>query len=365
MFQRWLLPGFLYQSVLVGGGYATGRELVEFFLSYGPLGGLLGMLLATAIMSVVAALVFEFARLTGSINYRHFFQALLGKGWFLYEIGYFLLAVLVISVVAAAAGEIAKNAFGIPATAGTLLLCAAIVYLVFRGTGLIERVLAGWSILLYVVYALFIGLFLAKFGGQLGANLDLEPATNGWAVGALEYVGYNMVTLAVILFVAAHFRDRRDTVIAGLLSGPIAMAPALLFYLAMVADYQAVQGEPVPSEYMIRRLDITWLSIIFYITIFGTFIETGTAFIHAINERVAETFELRGWRFSPMVRPLIAVAFLAVSVLLADGLGLVSLIAQGYGMLTWYFIAVFLLPLVTYGLWRIIRASPQPPRAVK
>ena len=39
IFQRWLLPGFLFQSVIIGGGYATGRELVEFFLSAGPLGG--------------------------------------------------------------------------------------------------------------------------------------------------------------------------------------------------------------------------------------------------------------------------------------------------------------------------------------
>ncbi len=46
-FQRIWLPGFLFQSVLIGGGYATGRELVEFFLSAGPVGGLLGMLVAT------------------------------------------------------------------------------------------------------------------------------------------------------------------------------------------------------------------------------------------------------------------------------------------------------------------------------
>ena len=35
-FQRVILPGFILQSVLIGGGYATGRELVQFFLSSGP-----------------------------------------------------------------------------------------------------------------------------------------------------------------------------------------------------------------------------------------------------------------------------------------------------------------------------------------
>ena len=52
-FQRILLPGFLLQSVLIGGGYATGRELVEFFLSSGPLGGFFGLIVATAIFSLI------------------------------------------------------------------------------------------------------------------------------------------------------------------------------------------------------------------------------------------------------------------------------------------------------------------------
>ncbi len=40
IFQRYLLPGFVFQSIIIAGGYGTGRELVEFFLHYGPLGGL-------------------------------------------------------------------------------------------------------------------------------------------------------------------------------------------------------------------------------------------------------------------------------------------------------------------------------------
>ena len=41
-FQRYLLPGFAFKAVVIGGGYATGRELAEFFLPSGPRGGLPG-----------------------------------------------------------------------------------------------------------------------------------------------------------------------------------------------------------------------------------------------------------------------------------------------------------------------------------
>ena len=37
-FRKYLLPGFVFQSIVIGGGYGTGRELVEYFLQFGPLG---------------------------------------------------------------------------------------------------------------------------------------------------------------------------------------------------------------------------------------------------------------------------------------------------------------------------------------
>ena len=43
IFRRILMPGLILQSVMIGGGYATGREIVEFFLVLGPTGGLLAM----------------------------------------------------------------------------------------------------------------------------------------------------------------------------------------------------------------------------------------------------------------------------------------------------------------------------------
>ena len=61
-FQRFLLPGFAFKAVVIGGGYATGRELAEFFLPSGPWGGIAAMLLAMLIWSIVCVATFLFAR---------------------------------------------------------------------------------------------------------------------------------------------------------------------------------------------------------------------------------------------------------------------------------------------------------------
>ena len=79
-FQSYLLPGFVFQSITIGGGYGTGRELVEFFMTQGPLGGLMGMVLSMIIWSVVLAVSFELARISKSFDYRSFIKSILGKG---------------------------------------------------------------------------------------------------------------------------------------------------------------------------------------------------------------------------------------------------------------------------------------------
>jgi uncharacterized membrane protein YkvI len=141
------------------------------------------------------------------------------------------------------------------------------------------------------------------------------------------------------------------------MSGPLIMIPGLLFYLAMAATYPAILNAPVPADFMMQRLDMPWLQFIFYVVVFGTLVETGTAFIHAVNERVAAVF-LENKRTMPgWLRPVIAIVALLLALLLAVRFGLIDLIAKGYGTLTWVFIVVFALPLFTVGVWKICQSN--------
>lgn len=363
-FQRVVLPGFILQSVLIGGGYATGRELVEFFLSSGPSGGLLGILAATVMFSVISMVSFELARMTHSYSYRRFFQGLLGRGWFVYELAYMALGILVLAVIGSAAGNVVAEHLQIPASVGTVTLMVAICVLVAWGTKLIEKVLAGWSFLLYAVYGVFVWLYLDQFGGALGEQLSQETTDSSWLINAVKYVGYNIAALPLILFCVRHMKGRKDALLAGSLAGPLAMIPALVFYLAMVAGSDQVAGAAVPSDFMIQQLDSPWLQAIFYVVLFGTFVETGTAFVHAMNERIAEVYEEKQRQMSAKLRLGVAAVVLILSVYLASSIGLVGLIGGGYGTLTWIFVAVFVLPVMTFGVYRVF-VQPQAPSVVE
>ena len=356
-FEKYLLPGFVFQSVVIGGGYGTGRELAEFFLSHGPVGGLLAMVLvSTVIWSVVCAVSYEFTRTFKAYDYRHFFIELLGRWWFLFELTYLSMLLIVLAVIASAGATILHESFGVPYILGVIGMMGAVGFLVFRGSGTIEKVMASWSFVLYGVFVIFFALCFARFGDSILASLAAGEVRGNWFVGGIRYGAYNLGAIPAVLFALRHIENRREAVGAGLLTGPIAIIPGLLFYLAMVGQYPAVLERPVPANFLLELLGSPTFQLFFQIVLFGTLIETGTGMIHAVNERIAGVYEERSRTMPGYLRPAVAIGLLIVAAILAR-FGLIDLIAKGYGTITWFFLAIFVLPILTWGLWKLRRAA--------
>lgn len=358
-FQRFVLPAFAFKAVIIGGGYATGRELAEFFLPNGPWGGLLGILLATVIWSVVCVVTFLFAHATGSEDYRTFFSRLMGRFGVAFEAAYFIFVVLILAVFGAAAGAIASATFGWPSLAGTILLMALIASVAFFGNAAVERLFKYVSIFIYGTYAIFLILCLTHFGGRVAAGFTAPaPVGSGWALGGLTYAGYNIIGAVVILPMIRHLTSRGDAVVAGLICGPLAMLPAALFFICMIAYYPGIGAATLPSDVLLQKLDLPVFRILFQIMIFSALLESGTGIVHAVNERIARAWVLNRRTTIPRSARLGAAAILLVgSVFLAGRFGLVDLIAKGYRLLAWVFIAVYVVPLLTVGVWKLRRLT--------
>jgi uncharacterized membrane protein YkvI len=364
-FRRFLLPGFAFKAVVIGGGYATGRELVTFFMPSGPRGGLYGMLLAMAIWSVVCTITFLFAWQTGSRDYRSFFIRLLGPLWPAFEIAYFLAMIVILAVFAAAAGAIGSALFGFPTFVGSLALVVAITLFATLGNTAVEGLFKYVSIFLYATYGVFLLLSLHRFGGAILSAIEARTPTTGWFIGGLTYAGYNLVGAVVILPVVRHMRGRKDAVVAGLLAGPLAMIPAILFFVSMAAFYPTISGQTLPSDYLLERLDFPLFRFVFQAMIFAALLESGTGQIHAINERIAHAYEAGGRRvLSNRARLLVTVGILIGSIFVADRIGLVALIGNGYRWLSYLFLVLYVAPLLTIGLWRVWRSPPLRPHTI-
>jgi uncharacterized membrane protein YkvI len=361
-FKRWLLPGLGVRAVVIGGGYATGRELAEFFLSKGPWGGLYAILFATLLFSIFCSLTFVAARHFQTFDYRSFFKQLLGPAWPLFELAYLLFVVLILAVYGAAAGAIGNAVFGAPLWVGTALLAVCIAAIVAFGNKAVERLFRDVSYLLYGVYALFIVLALWKFGALVPGGFEAYPQTSGWAIAGITYFGYNIVGAVVILPVLRHLTSDRDAVIAGTIAGPLTMVPALLFFIPMVAFYPQVQSATLPSDFMLQRIGILAFHLLFQLMIFSALLESGTSSVHAINERIDHAWKARtGKSLTHRQRLTIALVVIVLCMFLASRFGLVALIATGYRALSYVLLATFILPLITVGVWKLSRGRNAPP----
>ncbi len=318
------------------------------------------MLLATLVWSAVCVATFLFARAAGARDYRTFVRALLGPGWVAFEVAYVLFVILILAVFGAAAAAIAAS-LGLPGIAGTLALAAAIALVVAWGNTSVERLFTYVSFLLYAVYGLFLVLALTHFGGLIVAGFSRHVPMTGWVTGGITYASYNIVGAVVILPVLRHLTSNRDAVIAGLIAGPLAMLPALLFFCCMIAYYPQIAAVTLPSDFLLQRLDLPLFRLLFQLMIFAALLESGTGAVHAINERIGNAWQRRhGHTLGHGARLGIALVILTGCMFLAARFGLVALIANGYRLLAAMFLLVYVLPVLTIGIYRLRRGSVRP-----
>ena len=358
-FRVYVVPGAVVQSVMVGGGYGTGRETVEYFTNFGLLGGTLGIGVAFLFMALVFSLTFEFSRVNRVYDYRNFFKLLLGRGWVAYEVTMILFFMLVLAVLASAAGNILQDHLHIPYFAGLAVMLLFIGVLTFYGRELIAKVLTFWSLFLYAIFITFFVIVFSRSGDDILRQVAEGEIVSGWATSGFKYAAYNIASVPLLLYVVRSFETRREALVSGVLAAVIALVPGLIFHVAFQAYYPDILLEAIPIYWMMVKLGTGVLLVVYSVMLFGTFIETGAGMLQGINDRLdAYLTETRGTSLSRPMHAAIAVTAVTVSSLLSL-VGITTLIASGYGTIAWAFFAIYAIPIVFIGLPRILKSNTQ------
>lgn len=351
-FNAVLLPGFVFQNVIMAGGYGTGRELAEYFLILGPKSALCALLVTGLIWATLCVLTFEFARCYKAYEYYTFFKNLLGRAWILFEVVYWLIVLLVLAIIGAASGSIFEATLHWPYGVGVITLMAFIAAVVYFKNRIIGLVLTYWSFFLLLIYITFFIICYMLFSSEIRHTLESSEVVEGWGFKGIKYAIYNLCFMPAVLFSLTRLKTRKEAVIAGLFSGFIAIVPAFFFILAMCSAYPSIVNVTVPAATLISQIGSPVFGIMFYIALFGTLVGTGVGMIHAINQRVQIYFKNKQQQMPNVFRSGIAI----ICFLLAYGIsqfGLVLLIDKGYGSLSWVMAALYVLPLLLVGSYKI------------
>lgn len=353
-FNRYFVPGLVMRSTLVGATYSTGREVTEFFLKYGAFSGLVGLALTTALFSVFCIIALELARRFKVLDYRSFSRIYMGRLWFLYELGFLFGVMLTLSTIAAAAAEIGGDLLHLPNLACALIVMGMIVALVYAGSAILEKVMAVWSMVFYVAYAILLALAIYTFGDQILGALRPVPVPADALLSATIYAGFSCSILPIVIFVARHIETPRDSAISGALAGPMVFLPGFALLLMLTPFLPGIVEAPVPVMNVLNSIGAPWLITLIKIAILGELALNGAGLLHGVNERVANAMAERKSKLPWIVRPLLAAAALIFSVYLAEAVGLINLVALGFRYGAMAFLIIMVLPILTRGVWMLL-----------
>lgn len=363
-FGKFVLPGIILQSVMIGGGYATGREIVEYGAKYGALGWLSG--LGTFLgFAVIAALSYELIRLTKAYDFKTFMKTIGGPLWIVFDIVYLLFMVVIIAVMASATGNIVEQTLGLNYWVGVVAITVVVAILNFYGSRLIERFETLGTVALYAGYIIFSVLVIGTFGKNIStvfANHDTSFIEGSVSAGkalwsGVLYCAYNLVVMPATFFTIERQTRRVESVVSGIIGGVLATIPWFLTYFAVMCFYPNpdVLGASVPWLAMMQGTAGPVVIAIFGIVMGWTLIETSTGIIHAALERVNNG--LKEAHKPPMTgkqQAILTIIVLVGSMVLSK-VGIIDLIATVYNALSYAFLAIYVLPLITVGVYKIFK----------
>lgn len=351
--KAYLMPGLVFQSVIVAGGYATGREVVEFVTQYGPLGGLFALLVSIATFSLILGLTYEFARKFQVYDYRSFFKELLGRAWVGYEFVFISTLLIILAVVSATAANIFFDNFNIPEYLGVLIMLAAVVITNYLGRDVVNKTLTISAVALTVYIFGFFVLVLYYHGAELSASFDGAEVKSGWALSGFMFAAYNCTTIPALLFSTQAIRYRREAVGAAIIAALLAIAPGFLFHLSFLIGYPEILDKPLPSYWLIGQLDIKYLLNVYIFILFVTLVQSGVGLLQGLIERMdGWSVEKTGKQLTARSHALIAIVTILLAAVLS-AIGIIDLISKGYRAIAIGLFLVYLLPICTIGVYRI------------
>lgn len=192
-----------FVGVIVGAGFASGRELLLFFVDFG-VWGLVGALVSAALFTFLGMALAALGNRQQATSHKDVIQAICGRhlGLFVdWLITFFMFAVTVVML--AGGGALLEQQFGIPALTGSVLVTLVVVGIVCLDVRKVILAIGAITPLLILV-ASAIALYAVFTRDQSFAALDhlasqQQAGTRHWLLGAFLYVSYNIVAGAPIL----------------------------------------------------------------------------------------------------------------------------------------------------------------------
>ncbi|MGF2615432.1 GerAB/ArcD/ProY family transporter [Rossellomorea vietnamensis] len=283
----------VYVGTIIGAGFATGREIVEFFTRFGFI-GLVGILISGYLFIFLGAKIMVKAHQIKAKSYEEFNEYLFGK-WFSKFMNILMMLMLlgVTAVMLSGAGAVFEEQLEMNKQTGVLLS----IFLGFIVMMIGMKGLFAVNTLVVPIMIIFnISIMLANIfePGFIESLLKIPHADDGWkaVISPFSYAAFNLaMAQAVLVPVAAQVKDIKTVKYGGILGGVLLTIILISshFTLIMIPD---VTSYEIPMAIVMKSMAGSLYGIYIFI-IFGEIFTSIIGGVFGLEQQMANYWDGR------------------------------------------------------------------------
>jgi uncharacterized membrane protein YkvI len=294
--KKTLAAAGVFISLMVGAGFASGRELLTFFAKNGAF-GVLGLVISCAILALCGWAVMDISHRRRISGYSDFMSLVLGKNFgrtMVFVVNIFIFVMM--ATMFSGFGEAMAQAVSLNYTVSVVFI-ASLCFLTFlfdlKGILRISTILAP----ILVVGGLFFGMHQV-LTETAPAFLSFTPSSLGFLWPAVIYASYNLLTaVSVLSTMGDEIVSRRAALHSAAISGIVILLLGLAFLAPIYLNFSTLKDTPVPLLALAERggggIEAVYLVVLFA-AIFTTAVSSGFAVIEwlypLVRKKVSKLF---------------------------------------------------------------------------
>ena len=258
---------FVYVGTVVGAGFATGKEIVEFFVRFGWI-GLFGILISGAIFTGLEAKMMLISKRIEAESYQDMNRFLFGAAASRYiNVVMFFILLGVTSVMISGAGAIFEEQLGISKEYGIFLTIILSVIVLLKGS----KGLFGVNVLvvpMLIFFSLIVFLDSFVFSSSESYVLALQMGEGEWILSAISYGAFNLALSQAVLVPVANEMTSEAVIKKGAVLGGIMLTVILFVCFLSLSSLDMLEAFDIPMAQVVYQVANS-IHLIYLFVIFG------------------------------------------------------------------------------------------------
>lgn len=332
MWKRAVAISMAFIGVVVGAGFASGQEALQYFVAFGNM-GLWGVLLASALMIITGVAILQLGSYFQANEHTAVYDKISGPivsrvlDWgtlaTLFSIGFVMFA--------GGGSTISQQFEGVPIWVGGAVMLVLVLLVGLLDVDKVSNVIGAITpfIIVFVVLATGYTIIVTDVdwssANEFAVN-NVESPLNNWWTAALNYTGLNvMCAVSMSIVIGGNILDNRAVGVGGLIGGFFYLLLLALLVLSLYMVAPDVHEEDLPVLMLIHNVNPA-LGYFMTFIIYGMVFNTAIGMFYAMGKRLTRN---KPKLFYPVYAGACVVGFIL------SFIGFKQLVSSVYPVLGW------------------------------